>query len=83
VIRHDDDDNVKREAWMVRCTIGSRRQAPGERNPVIRDDDDDDDDNVKREAWMVRCTTGSRRQAPGERNPVIRDNDDNDVKREA
>jgi hypothetical protein len=30
---------------MVRYTVGSRREIPGERKPVIRDDDDDDDDD--------------------------------------
>jgi len=27
----------------VGCTIGSRGKVPGERKPMIRDDDDDDD----------------------------------------
>jgi len=27
---------------VVGCTIGSRGEVPGERRPVIRDDDDDD-----------------------------------------
>jgi len=29
---------MKFEAWMVGCTTGSRREVPGERKPVIRDD---------------------------------------------
>jgi hypothetical protein len=27
--------NMKLEAWVVGCTIGSRGEAPGERKPVI------------------------------------------------
>jgi hypothetical protein len=30
---------------MVGCTIGSRGEAPGERIPVIKGDDNDDTDN--------------------------------------
>jgi hypothetical protein len=31
---------------VVGCTICSRGEVPGERKPVIRDDDDDNDDYI-------------------------------------
>jgi hypothetical protein len=36
---------MKLEARVVKCTSGSRGKVPGERKPVIRDDDDKTNSN--------------------------------------
>jgi hypothetical protein len=38
---------------VVGCTTGSREEVPGERKPVIRDDDDDYYDDTKMDIYEV------------------------------
>jgi hypothetical protein len=35
----DNAHNKELELWVVGCTTGSRGEVPGERKPMIRDDD--------------------------------------------
>jgi hypothetical protein len=46
-IAHNKCYNLKLEAGVVGCTIGSRGEVPGERKPEIKDDDDDEEDDDK------------------------------------
>jgi hypothetical protein len=46
---------------VVRCTICSRKEVPGERKPVIRNDDDDEEEEEEETLHLLKHFVTARK----------------------